>query len=787
MSNKLPGLTRLLMIFSLLISVALMVGCDGDDGPPGPQGPQGEQGEQGPPGEDGQDLTAALEPEACAICHGTDGDAHQITFNKYADESNLRLKILDVDSVPAGAGAFDATITFSIMENGLPYVDVEGLPSLDQFRMYVQGYDPATRMFPMATNKRAGTAVPVAGQPGMYKSVAAGLNYKPETSDAFAYGYIAQGHLDTEPGDHIHLYDNVDNAGLAFGDVDEYSTYSNQVGCTKCHGEPYLKHGFRAAVVEGLPDFAACKVCHMDDRAGGHFEWQQQVDDPVAWGDDESANLPEYAYKRTVMNDTHMSHAMAFPYPQGMANCAANCHEGKMEDVTADEFFTAATCKSCHPVQVRPEEYRESHRAPSLTEIWIEAGVDNLHTIDLDCGACHNANGIGSTFAEYHSGYDPIIYNDNGERYADLYKAEITGLSYADGMIHIHFTSNTELMTEPLVVVSFYGYDTKDFILSAHTRDADRNRLGEFRVGGEETSPYFTEAADSVQGNWHVIMDLNMYPEDVPVLDMIADGSVKKAGVSIEATVEMDDETLATNGVSSALDLVTNTVHDDYFMGANATVEVEKCNACHDALATTFHSGDRGGDITLCKQCHWPGQDGSHQDMQSRALASYVHSFHRYQWPDTDELDFSDNVFLKRYCEHSGPGYEGCDNWDFVGWVFPYFTIMNCEACHVPGSYNPPDQAESLPTRLSDSFQNDIDGVDTMMRNIGEVPAYIAGPAGASCGGCHRAEFIKADDASGLTAMYYHKKQQGYLVEDGGDDSGDWEDVVDEIMEFFTN
>ena len=222
-------------------------------------------------------------------------------------------------------------------------------------------------------------------------------------------------------------------------------------------------------------------------------------------------------------------------------------------------------------------------------------------------------------------------------------------------------------------------------------------------------------------------------------------------------------------------------------MGDNATVDVTKCNACHDALATTFHSADRGGDITLCKQCHWPGQDGSHLDMQSRGLGSYVHAFHRFQWPDTDELDFSDNVFLKRYCEHSGPGYEGCENWDFIGWVFPYFTIMNCEACHNPGTYNPPDQAESLPARLSDSYQNDIDGVDTMMRKIGDVPAYITGPAGTSCGGCHRAEFIKADDASGLTVFYQHKSQNGYLVEDGGDDSGDWEAVVEEIMEFFTN
>ena len=39
------------------------------------------------------------------------------------------------------------------------------------------------------------------------------------------------------------------------------------------------------------------------------------------------ARLPEqlemYAYKTTLMNDVHMSHAMEFPYPQSMSNCVS--------------------------------------------------------------------------------------------------------------------------------------------------------------------------------------------------------------------------------------------------------------------------------------------------------------------------------------------------------------------------------------------------------------------------------------------------------------------------------
>ena len=769
MSIKLSNFMRFLMILSLLVSVGLMVGCDGDTGPQGPQGeqgPEGPEGPQGPPGPPGEDLTQALEPESCSVCHKTGGDNHQDIYKSYADTSNLDLEILDVDSVSAGGGTFDTTVTFSIMEGGLPYVDVEGLPTLQQNRFYVQGYDPDTRTFPGAMNARLGTAVPVAGQPGVYRAMATGLSFAPENSDAYAYGYIGKGTLDIEadPSTHIGLYEDVDNAGLAFGDVDEYSSYSNVAGCEKCHGEPYLKHGFRAAVVAGLPDFAGCKVCHTDDTDGGHEDWQQIVDDPVAWGAGEDPGLnPDYAYKRTVMNDVHMSHAMEFPYPTTMGNCIT-CHEGQMDKVTADEFFNATTCKSCHGIQTRPEEYNEllfyEKKAPSMNDIWAERGV-GFHDIkaQANCADCH-AGG----FPEFHNGLNPDIYNADGERYADLYKAEITSASYADGMIDVRFTGNTELMTDPLLLVSFYGYETKHFLVSAHSRDADRNRLGEFRVGGEDSNPRFTEAADSVQGNWHVMMDLSQFPEDVPVLDQIEEGVIKRAGISIQPTVQIEGATVATDGVSTTLNLVSNAVEDDYFMGDNAVVDESSCNDCHDALATTFHSPDRGGDITLCKQCHWPGSGGSHLEMQSRDIASYVHAIHRFQAFDTDEIDFSDPVEAKIYEHH-------------IGFVFPNFTIKNCEACHYPGTYNPPDQAESLPARLSASYEN-----ETWDRKIGNVPAYVTGPTSKACGGCHRAASINEDDASGLTAFYQHTKSNGYLVEDDGEI---WDEVVAEIMEYF--
>ncbi len=138
----------------------------------------------------------------------------------------------------------------------------------------------------------------------------------------------------------------------------DYVSAANNDGCVKCHTDPYLKHGYIYAQVDGDPatDFYTCKACHQDNGEGGHFEWQLLVDDPalaqqflageVELTEEQKA---QYAYETSVMNDVHMSHAMEFPYPQSMANCVT-CHEGKLDIALADANFTVKTCKSCHPV-----------------------------------------------------------------------------------------------------------------------------------------------------------------------------------------------------------------------------------------------------------------------------------------------------------------------------------------------------------------------------------------------------------------------------------------------------
>jgi len=579
----------------------------------------------------------------------------------------------------------------------------------------------------------------------------------------------------------------------------DYASAANVAGCESCHGTPYMKHGNRVAAVAGLPDFASCKSCHYDDRTGGHEDWQYMVDEPFNWATDgrtEAEVEAMYAYKAKLMNDVHMAHAMEFPYPQSMANCAT-CHEGKLTQVLADANFTAETCKSCHPVQgidawpktfdaagdeilssrgnSVPEKYAQPHRAPPLEYLWTILNVQGFHDPAQDCTVCHKPaadGGVAPVFASFHTGYDPRISDPTGQRYADLYTASIDQVTLSGNLLTINFSSSDPAML-PEVLVSFYGWDSKHFIVAAHTRDgstacATRGCRMEFEPG--DTNALFTEDAASVPGNWMVTLDMAAYvptavlPDDIPT--MIANGDIKMAEITVTSELTLGGVDLGLNAVTQSFNLGTSVMVNDYFKGANATVDIDKCNACHDQLAVwTPHSGSgRGGDIVACKNCHVTTSPGSHLEMASRSIESYVHAIHTFQPFDLGSVDTADPVEVKRtemHMEHT----------------FPNFTITNCEGCHVAGTYNIPDQSKSMPGVLSAS-----DSIAD--RNIGTVPEAVTGPASRACGGCHRAELINEDQAGYLASFNAHTEAGGTYVENDEEDTVLY-GVIDKIMSLF--
>ena len=166
--------------------------------------------------------------------------------------------------------------------------------------------------------------------------------------------------------------------------------------------------------------------------------------------------------------------------------------------------------------------------------------------------------------------------------------------------------------------------------------------------------------------------------------------------------------------------------------------------------------------------------------MASRSIDSYVHAIHSFQDFDVDDtFEAFDPVFAKRYDAH-------------IHHRFPHFTITNCEGCHVEGTFNVPDQSQSMPGVQSTSstvltWYEIVGGVpveDPSGRNIGTVPELVTGPASRACGACHRSEWIKDDVAGDLAAFNAHTDSFGTLAENDAEDTVLY-GIIDEIMSLF--
>jgi OmcA/MtrC family decaheme c-type cytochrome len=336
----------------------------------------------------------------------------------------------------------------------------------------------------------------------------------------------------------------------------------------------------------------------------------------------------------------------------------------------------------------------------------------------------------------------------------------------AGDVLTVEFSSTNPAVV-PTLTVSMYGWDTKDFLISCHTRDANSLRM-EFKTT-DANNAIFTNVPTGVPGKWKVTVDLSKYVPaastglpSIPTL--ITEGKVKKAEIVVLPSLTVNGQVVALNAPSKTFDLVGNAFVANYFQGEKALVTAENCNTCHDQLGTTFHNGSYGGNVVVCRTCHVVTNGGSHLEMQSRSIDSYVHAVHEFQAFDIGEIDFTDPVEAKRYGLH-------------VEHTYPNFTIKNCQSCHESGKFDVPDQSKAMPGLFSASAE--LTGKD---RAIAGVPSYVAGAGSRACAGCHRAEMINVDAAGELASLNAHTEQNGVLVENEEDYLYQ---VINKIMGYF--
>lgn len=790
-------LTVGLLLVGLALAVTACAGSAGPAGPVGPAGPAGDTGPAGPPGPQGPagDTTLVslpLQPETCAVCHKDVGAKHQASYDDLYQDGVIQVTDLAYKFTAPGT----TVVTFKMTKNGEPFNASEA----DSLGIYFVPYNGTNFEFDPAGPRLSLLGKLTYDEVGGNTSTL--VEKAPDAKGFIDYTDVSRVNglivlygrdetVGTIPGTRVAQNRYPFAALLKTGSGVDYVSAANVSGCEKCHTVPYLKHSYIYGQVNHDPatDFYTCKACHLDNGPGGHFEWQLLVDNPAAAATylaagEEGKLTPDqeaqYAYNTTLMNDVHMSHSMEFPYPQSMSTCAT-CHEGKLDKILSDANFNIKTCKSCHPMTGAVAPAAEGKTpAYDTTKLALKTilppaihGSMDLNT--TDCLSCHGEGKAAKPFNQIHTGYDKAIYTATGLKYSDAISVTIDSAAFDGKLLDIKFTAHMSPTIEgldvatitPTVLVGLYGWDTKDYIVGPHERLIDDNGDGtidskdqralEYQVSTEH--PRF-KTVSAAGGSWEVNADLSAWS------DLIITGTVKRVEIGVmPALVNADGVQLALNAPSRTFDLGGNNFADDFY---SPIVKVTKgCNNCHDALATTFHTPDRGGNIVICRMCHITKSGASHLELQSRSIDSYVHAIHSGQGFDIGDVNFADPVEALHFEDHSK-------------FPFPTHANTNCVACHVAGTNNVPDQTKSLPGILSAT-----DVLTGKERNIGEIPSYVTGPATRACGGCHRAVLINEDKANDLLLFNLHTTQGGYRVEAGKDAVSTLMNVINEVMAFF--
>ena len=758
-------------------------------------------------------VAATANGEACSLCHNNSayrgGQGHQDDYDQL-----YQANVMTVSGINFSwdAGTNTSTLTFTLMKNAVAFDCSTLTGTVGTVGSYWSAYDNAARRFQAATGSSYVSLKPgssngsIAGDAGTglctftkqfdpateANDITAVSNIAPNLVDGIIQVYGVNEIVEAIPAAHMNKgkypFAGVRRYGPAMSAATApYKSAANVKGCENCHTQPFLKHAYIKGTVDDLTggstdttqEFYVCKGCHSNARDGHDQFWQllkaaKDADPTTAAGKalrdhtaavdagTESLTADEqtkYAYQARLMNDVHMSHAMEFAYPQSMRNCVT-CHEGKMGTGAGNIFnianFEAETCISCHGL--------EGIQAKMTAANYNHAGIaDTVTTLKAtDCTKCHDGSTNAPKFETIHTGgYDPEIYASDGTRYSTNITVSIDSASFdsATSMLTVNFTASGTVGSlaatsiTPTVMVGLYGYDTKDFIVAAHGRDSDGNRLLEFKLG--DTNPRFTGTVNS-PGNWTVTADLSAWAS------MLTDGTVKRAEIAV--LPELKDASgaiLGLNAPSKTFNFANN-AFQTYFtdlvnvaktprtMVATPTYTgVAGCNTCHDQLATTFHSGTRGGNIRVCRLCHVKSSGGSHLEIQSRSIDSYVHAIHSFQAFDIGDIDFTDPFEAMEYRHHTET-------------MFPRFGLgdgaTDCESCHVAGSFEPANQSKSLPAIWSGT-----DTVNDPARTLPTEVSVVSGPSATACGGCHRAHKIVENDGGGLTTLYAHWSQFGYV------------------------
>lgn len=502
------------------------------------------------------------------------------------------------------------------------------------------------------------------------------------------------------------MYDFIPATGAPVSATSERREIVSTSACVSCH----TKFEFHAS---GRQETGYCSVCHTDQRKYGYanavpvngvYSGSQNKISGKAVGDmatmihrfhmGEELKLQGYDYAGSKAN--HVT------YPQDQRNCV-KCHSASTATPQGDNWFSKpnrAACGACHD-----------------TIDWALPHAGAVRTDDSACKGCHGPNEVKA----YHI---PVVKPDpkNGllvpggsvNTNASYIAAYVNNLPPGASKVTWDLSSVTLNATGNPVFKFKFKKDGVDVVFNTYSPTGKTELMDNF-VGGPSLYMAFAVPQDGLDtpADWNATV--NTYLKNVWMGTATGTGAGTLTGPDATGyyTLTMTGVVMPKSGVHmtggigysynasstpplvqtnvagypynvegkkqgglavpapNVWKVVSGTLPSGYLtqVSRRTIVSNQKCNDCHGAIGVftskSYHAGQRN-DAHTCSFCHTPNRVNNGWAVNTRDI---IHGIH---------------AAPKRSEKYSYRAADGIKFWH-VEYPSP---LNNCEACHVPGSYN---------------------------------------------------------------------------------------------------
>jgi OmcA/MtrC family decaheme c-type cytochrome len=753
-----------LVLFALLGGLGAL-GCadDGDDGAPGAKG---EKGDQGDPGDPGGDLDPVVALEACVGCHSPGtvkpvGDITDMMDVHYVDtdpdgpltdsgyrQLNVAITAVDVSrTVDPDSVIIDFEVTD---ENGADVTDLFASDGRFTIARLNPGVDPGDADFWLsfitrtegasvqANSERFSSGTFQANTPvaGSYRYTS---SYDPATAPAgvnpIAGGDALRVAIQLSAGDlpaGNGWCDFDANLGAANNNCNSASRTRDIVQTATCNGCHGVTSDTKLAIHGGgRTDVEYCVTCHnpgtTDDETGNVLEMPILIH-KIHYGAELENGYQVSGFGNNLHDYSHVE------FTKDIDDCT-NCHTGGGAD--EDNWSTVPTmnaCGSCHDdVNFATGE---NHPSPG-----------GVQTSNAACTACHPQGnpgdphpppgGFGWPVETMHTG---VARRAEGSLYsgADGFSIDSATFDASSDELTVNYSVSRDGMSAVLDADDEWtagggasrlaltvGWDTEDYTNenSGSSSPAQPISINALDVGGA--------VSDLGGGAYQAVVDL---PSSA------TNGSVA-VGLEGHPAADLDLDGTFSDRIAVKNDVLYVDAAQGRSMGAvprRAVVDIDKCNQCHDSAGNglSLHGNNRTGTDEVCVVCH----NGDATDIGRRPP------------PPTADGKLEEAVHFRRMIHqiHSGAELEeGVIIYGFGGSVHDFSHVefignrMNCETCHLPGTYSAEDALLGVPTTI-DTGADVADSEDDL--NISHTAAV--------CSSCH--DGTAATDHMKLNGASFH-------------------------------